>query len=426
MHNTTNIMPLLLSLPTELLQWIVDILTSVQDINALVLTNKHLYELFNLHLYRYDALHENSSALLWAAEHGNQETLHLSLSQGADISTSDEDGKTPLILATQGEDVGMVQALLATPNIDVNAKDHLGWTALMFASAFGLVQVMELLLNDPRIDVNCVDEEGSTPLIMAASSGHDTAVKLLLAADGIDVDREDNHGWTALWHAVSNGHEDVVRSLVTRVKDVDLPTAGLEEGTPLIEAVEQGHIEVVRVLLEAGADPNFLALAERGPLSFAAQNGHAEIITLLREAGATLYHFTDCNWTELGWAASEGHVAAVEALLGFPNLMPDLGDLSSTRSPLFLAAENGYEEVVRVLVACEQVDANFPCGQETALIVAADRGQEKVVAVLLACERVDATLVDGNGKTARDRALEKGHHGIVSMMDRLQSEMLRM
>lgn len=64
----------LLNLPNEIILMIAESLEAECEINALVQTNRHLYALLNLYLYRLNIQKNGSSALLWAAQHGQDMT----------------------------------------------------------------------------------------------------------------------------------------------------------------------------------------------------------------------------------------------------------------------------------------------------------------------------------------------------------------
>ena len=74
---------MLLRLPNELLQCVAENLDLAEHINAFARTNTRLYNLLNRYLYRYDIQQCGSSALLWAARHGQEATARKSLKEGA-------------------------------------------------------------------------------------------------------------------------------------------------------------------------------------------------------------------------------------------------------------------------------------------------------------------------------------------------------
>jgi len=117
-------------------------------------------------------------------------------------------------------------------------------------------------------------------LSIAASLGQYEAVHKLLK-NGVSLGHYDYRGWFALHWACQEGHSDIVRLLIDSGADVNAKS--IEEGiTPLM----QGHIEVVQILLEHGADPS--VDAPLGGLCTSVQaaekDGHVEILEMLREA----------------------------------------------------------------------------------------------------------------------------------------------
>jgi hypothetical protein len=116
-------------------------------------------------------------------------------------------------------------------------------------------------------------------LIRASKSGDLPAVKNLLA-QGAPLDGRDAYGKTALFWAVTDGHREVVRALLEKgaqVKgDVD----------SLMEAALQGHAEIVRMLLDKGADPSAKGWRGMSPLEAATRQRHEKIREMLLAAGA--------------------------------------------------------------------------------------------------------------------------------------------
>jgi ankyrin repeat protein len=92
-------------------------------------------------------------------------------------------------------------------------------------------------------------------------------------------------------------------------------------GGRLNSASNNGHVDVVKLLLEKGAD---MAVANQGgwtPLNSASNNGHVDVVKLLLEAGADVAVASNDGWTPLNSASDSGHVDVVKLLLeaGAPN-----------------------------------------------------------------------------------------------------------
>jgi ankyrin repeat protein len=83
-------------------------------------------------------------------------------------------------------------------------------------------------------------------LLRAAKSGDQEVLASLLDAHPSLVDTRDHHGWTLLCHAALNGHTELVRLLLQRGADARL-------NQPIHYAGQRGHKEICRLLVDAGA-----------------------------------------------------------------------------------------------------------------------------------------------------------------------------
>jgi len=72
--------------------------------------------------------------------------------------------------------------------------------------------------------------------------------------EGASVNAADPHGWTALHYCSANGNLEVCKALVDHCSDVN--TTLPDFSTPLMMAVEEGHLSIARLLLDNGALPN--------------------------------------------------------------------------------------------------------------------------------------------------------------------------
>ena len=84
---------------------------------------------------------------------------------------------------------------------------------------------------------------------------------------------------------------------------------------PLLPPLQDGHVEVARLLLDSGAQVNMPADSFESPLTLAACGGHVELAALLIERGANLEEVNDEGYTPLMEAAREGHEEMVALLL---------------------------------------------------------------------------------------------------------------
>jgi ankyrin repeat protein len=111
-----------------------------------------------------------------------------------------------------------------------------------------------------------------------------------LVARGAPVNALSQHGSTPLYTAVVQGELEIVRMLLEAGADPNKESAGHTDGTPLCAAASWGRTEVVRLLLWHGADPNLIERTGEVPmtaLAWARRNHHAETVRLLLDNGAT-------------------------------------------------------------------------------------------------------------------------------------------
>lgn len=232
---------------------------------------------------------DGNTAISIAAARGYVDTVKMLLNSGAD--TVNAERKTVLMIAVEGGHLELVENLLDR-NINVNAADDSGWTALHGAASSGSPKLVRLLLDaGARADV--LDEYfGATPLVFAARLGHTDVLKVMLEKD-VDVDQRDRDGNTALMMATLWLKPQSVKVLLDAGADANAEKiephflTGEEHAfTALWFAVSDGNLEITRMLLDAGANPNHVGTNNQSVAMLAQLEGHTEISRLLRLHGA--------------------------------------------------------------------------------------------------------------------------------------------
>ncbi|XP_077997100.1 uncharacterized protein LOC144450371 [Glandiceps talaboti] len=128
-------------------------------------------------------------------------------------------------------------------------------------------------------------EKDPHDLIYAALGGDIEKVKFYLA-NGYDVNYADGVNMTSLHHGAALGHLDICKLLLEAGAQVNAVSTTLNKRTSLHYGAEEGHLDICKLLLEAGAQVNAADGDKWTSLHFGAWKGHLDICKLLLEAGA--------------------------------------------------------------------------------------------------------------------------------------------
>lgn len=162
-------------------------------------------------------------------------------------------------------------------------------------------------------NVDSTDDKGCSALHYAALRNNLTDLRALLNA-GASVDLQAKEGWTPLFLAAQGGHAEVIAALLKVGAAVDLQTT--TGAGPLHIATEKGQMAALAALLDGGADLELHSEQAQGaltPLSHAAFFGQVEVVKVLLAAGAN--HSAKCRGkTAHEWALSAGHAEVALAL----------------------------------------------------------------------------------------------------------------
>ncbi|KAF0709095.1 hypothetical protein As57867_006081, partial [Aphanomyces stellatus] len=255
---------------------------------------------------------ENRQSALWiAAWFGRTEIISILLDHGATIDLPNRIGATPLMIASELGHREAVKVLLQR-KAKIECTMQTGETALYMATWNGKVDVAELLIRHGA-NVDAVKDGGWTILNAIANTGNITLMKCLLRAKQRDVNKPNTAGPTPLWHAAHQGHTDMVELLLAH--DAKLNARHTQNGsTPLYVAADVNQIPVVRLLLQHHADVNIPMTNGSTAVMQAAYKGNMDVVKLLVEAGADLTPTFDGD-TARDRALRQGHAAIAAYLL---------------------------------------------------------------------------------------------------------------
>jgi ankyrin repeat protein len=243
-------------------------------------------------------------------------------------------------------------------------KASLSLTPIGCAAFCNHEDIVKYLLNEPSVDVNKGGAHNWSPLWIASFQGHYNLVKLLLDYQSNDVNKNnkcinieqtDIHGETALSKACSKGHVEIVKLLIDRGADVfHLENNGescLLQSTPL------GHIDVMEILLKHGADINQQSIIGLTPLIFASTvPGLTHVVEYLlsRQHDIQLnINFINCKGeSALLCAVKENRFTIVELLINHPTfnvLLINATDPVSNKSLIDICNDNNYTNMKELL-----------------------------------------------------------------------------
>jgi ankyrin repeat protein len=316
------------------------------------------------------------TVLMTAARTGSLEVVNALLAHGANVNAQElSRGQTALMWAVAEQHADVVK-LLIEHNADVNARTH----------------VTDLLVNEGDADrgrntkpvLEMIKKGGSTPLLFAARVGDLASAKYLVAA-GANPNDIAPDGNSVLVLAAHSGQRAVAEFLLD--KDANPNSAGAGY-TALHAAVLRGDVDLVKVLLAHGADPN--ARLARGTPMFRNGNDYSFNENL---TGATPF-FLSAKYAEPG-------VMRVLASAGADTVSP----IRDGTTPLMAAAGLGWN------------NAENRRGQPVADDTAFRDEASALAAVKLAVEfGADVNAVNEAGNAAIHAAIPKGFHTVIQYL----------
>ena len=237
---------------------------------------------------------------------------------------------TPLTDAINDGHFGQAMALI-TDGTGINDTEANGTTPLHWAVYHNNLALVEALI-DAGADVNAVNKYGSSPMTEAATLGDYAIMKALLDA-GADVDAANEYGQTALMVVVRSDNVDTARLLIQHGANVHAKEQWQGQNA-VIFAAAQAQPEMLKLLMDAGADPNSRSLPNERDRYVTAERRFQ-----WRPAGGI---------PALGYAAREGCLSCTEILVEAGADL-NLGDAENV-TPLNLAIMNLHFDTAKYLI----------------------------------------------------------------------------
>ncbi|XP_067677279.1 putative ankyrin repeat protein RF_0381 [Haliotis asinina] len=258
-----------------------------------------------------------------------------------------------------------------------------------------------------------LDRQAEGKLHQACKNGNLSAARLILCQRRVDVNCKQS-GWTPLMRAAENGHLELMKFLVSRGANVSLANT-LGDNT-LHLACENGPLKVVQYILSLDVvDINSRGWKKRTPVMLAGFTGRVSIVDVLVRKGGdlTLVDEDSNSILHLACEGGQGIMALFVLSLG-------LVDINSRgqglKTPVMVAAEAGYSELVETLVRKEANASLVDIGGNNLLHLACAKGNIEVVRFVLSQALIDINSRGHNGKTPLMLAVEEGHRALVELL----------
>lgn len=377
-----------------------------------------------------------TTPLMYASLGGHPSTVRTLLRQGSDPNLACRRSNNALHRAIVNDRNEVARLLLAQPNVDLSAIDtvHQDKTPLMLAVSQGNMDLLPAILNVPGLDVNFASGKWQrTALTLAADLGVLEIVRAILSHPEILVNKRDS-ARSALTYAAENGDLAIVEVLLDHGADTELQEgADHASGTPLNRAIDEGRTDVVRLLLDRGANPRVLDIYNRTIVHSAGVNGQDEVLRILFEKarGVDINAQGTNGRTALHDAAYFDYRSTIQIL--FDNgARTDVHD-NANRSPLGVAKDNNKLEALELLSRLRRQEQNHDestgrlrhadtsiKSNEMGFLTAVQLGMKEAVQSFIARSKVDdetdLNMVDLDRHSGLHIAVREDHLEILEML----------
>ncbi|XP_046341394.2 ankyrin-1-like [Haliotis rufescens] len=356
---------------------------------------------------------KKGTPVMVAALCGHKEVLELLVGEGADVSLVSEKGDNILHLACRGGNVEVVKYILSQDMVRINRRGSKKRTPVMVAAVNRHKEVVELLVNEGA-DLSRVSHNGENILYCACWGGDVEVVKYVLSQGIVAINSKRRKKRTPMMAAALRGHKEVVELLVSEGADVSLRS---EKGDNILHfACRGGHMEVVKYILSQDkVRINSRGWKKKTPVMVAAENGHKDVVELLVDEGADLTILSFGRDSVLHLACWGGDVGVVKYVLS-----QDMVRINSRgwqkRTPVMVAALYGHKEVVELLVG-EGADVSLVNQRrENILHLACRRGHMEVVKYILSQDKVGINAKNNKGQTAAKIAISQDRKDMLDLL----------
>ncbi|KAG1373499.1 hypothetical protein G6F61_010133 [Rhizopus arrhizus] len=261
------------------------------------------------------------SLIHFASRTHNLAAMKLLIEYGADPEAVNEHGRRPIHEAI--DSIECVNYLVNTCKVDVNAMKRGDWTPLMIAAMKGYLDIVMILVNAGAL-LNRTTKDGRSALYLAIQEGHVELAKYLTNQYPQAITQPTKSGRLPIQAAAALLDNTTAYEITTYLLcHASVPISRLlshrdNSGRDLLlDAAVSQNLELLKYLLDHGADPNDKDSLGRTMIHHAAMMDHLKVLRLLESTDGIQWDAPDAwdSWTALMHCSRQGHINTVKYLI---------------------------------------------------------------------------------------------------------------
>ncbi|XP_059153195.1 ankyrin-2-like [Physella acuta] len=367
-----------------------------------------------------------------ARTEGGEKCAEMLFKSGADVNATRENGETALHVSARYGRLSVLRSLLRE-GANPMTQSKAGETALHIATRHCHLDIVKELqefvclkrsLHDAITLANQQNNEGEAPIHCASeikkSQVHnefeDTdLVKLILSYNANVTYTTKLTQESCLHYCARAGNADILMEIVKHLGPQIQAIVNKQSRngqSPLLVASEQGHLDIVKILLKNQARVDIFDEHGKTALHLAAENGHEQVADMLLYHKAFVNAKSKHGLTPLHLASSNGNVALVKLLVDKHGATIDALTLAK-KTPLHMAAQNGKKEVCSALIKMKADTNAIDAQGQSPLHLAGESNHSDVVKLFLKYRPELVTMANTNGMTCAHIAAAKGSADVI-------------
>ncbi|XP_063416209.1 ankyrin repeat domain-containing protein 50-like [Mytilus trossulus] len=227
--------------------------------------------------------HKDRTPLIVALENNDNDLVDILVKHGANFNFPGDKRTTPLHEMCKINHFNNVQ-LLISKGSNFEIVDRNSMTPLMIASKYGHIDITQVLIK-AGANINSVDLNGMTSLMLACMGGFNNMINVLIE-NGADINRSDHNDWTPLLAYANSQHDnpEIINFLIKKGANSNALTK--DKVSSLMMASFRGHLNIVKQLIKLRMDVNHPDVYGKTAIFSACLSGNVDIVRTLIDNGA--------------------------------------------------------------------------------------------------------------------------------------------